>query len=109
MDDDQVAVELADRGRRFILDRLGILPVEVGTNKEAGVALLTLGRKVGAFYIDRAEPSLTVLVNTSRGPVLVAGIRSANQLAGSLALDPRLTDEEVGEALADLRHSRIAG
>ena len=105
---DQAVQGLQDRGVRWCMDHLSIVPAPAGVNPQAGLVLLVCGRSVGAFYVDRGPDStVTVLVSTRHGPVLIAGIRGANQLAGSVALDPRLSDEEVGEVFADLRHSRV--
>ena len=107
-DDDQAVDELAQRGRDFVMSRLGILPADVGTNQDAALALFVVARSVGCFYVDRAEESyLVVLINTQHGPVLVSRIHDAGELTERIATSPQLSTVEIDEVLDELAASQV--
>jgi hypothetical protein len=110
MDPDPLeAGDLTETGRRWLMDRFGMVPVDAGARSEARIAAFVLGRFFGGFYVDRGEASyLTVLIAAGHGPVMIAGLRDAEELAARITTCPELTEAEVDELLEDLDVARVA-
>jgi len=100
---------LGDRGRCWIMERLGVLPALVGVREYPAIAFYALSGRLACFYCEAdGGPSVTVVAAGRGQKVAVLGRVDPAELERAVIDCAELDADEASWVLADLRAARAA-